>query len=612
MATLRIPTFPGIDVSERPFNAGDTGQFGRIPNVGNANVPLGGSAEAQAFRSSGASAPGTAVPLASAAEDVATTAPTTAGRMGGALRGAGSFAKLASVAAIPAAAGYVGAAALRNFDDPSSNPGPATNPTVTPSVSQIPTGGNPQAPAAEPYNFFQDNELGRNVANTANAVASIPFGAVPGLAGVVGKAGAALNSLRGGATAGMDLGQSGAGALSPAAPTSSATPTAATSPASTPVVTAPQGDPRSNVLRDGNSYSGAPGISGNITVNGGAPSAGGPISAQNNAAATGISSGGDGGQDNRVLAAQLAAQQRGDLKAGPSFVANQGPLVTATNQKQYDADRAQHLLEQALSGNGGDARVAGANVANLRDNTFRSADAQQLNQVNSTIASNRNAVTERGQDQTLRGGMYTADQRGRSSLYQLLNAQRNSDRTYGLDQAKFGLDQDKTNQAAREDAQKNLPGQIAGQLPPGADGKPDAAKAAAYAAGLTALQAQRVTALQQHLQLNPGDAGARSELAGINARGPAQIGPDAVHKFILSEQAKELAAQNASNINPRGGTFVEGDGPITSLRRESHFFGDQYRTNRGDSIPAYAIDRPGSTLGFGGHRSTQFDGLKQR
>lgn len=75
-------------------------------------------------------------------------------------------------------AGVGGAAAASAAQD-------VGNPANTPALpakpggfeTQIPTGGTLPAPAAQPYNFFSDNELGRNVGNTLNAVAPLTGGA---------------------------------------------------------------------------------------------------------------------------------------------------------------------------------------------------------------------------------------------------------------------------------------------------------------------------------------------------------------------------------------------------------------------------------------------------
>ena len=54
------------------------------------------------------------------------------------------------------------------------------------SSMQIPTGGNRPAPAAQPYNFWTDNEIGRNLGNAASAIA--PLGGVATAAGAPGAA----------------------------------------------------------------------------------------------------------------------------------------------------------------------------------------------------------------------------------------------------------------------------------------------------------------------------------------------------------------------------------------------------------------------------------------
>jgi len=94
--------------------------------------------------------------------------------------------------AMGGAAGYAAAQAATNIGDPSNNP-VRPNPTETEQVRKIPTGGVAGAtPAAQPYNYFTDNETGRNVGNTLNAVSMIP-GAGPVARGALGLGAGAIS-----------------------------------------------------------------------------------------------------------------------------------------------------------------------------------------------------------------------------------------------------------------------------------------------------------------------------------------------------------------------------------------------------------------------------------
>lgn len=108
--------------------------------------------------------------------------PTLRERAAGAARTAGGL-------AVGVAAAYGGnklAEAMSN----AGNPGSATPgaPTIMGSqaASQIPADGYPKAPPAQPYNFWTDNEAGRNLGNAAQAVA--PLGGLAAATKVPGTA----------------------------------------------------------------------------------------------------------------------------------------------------------------------------------------------------------------------------------------------------------------------------------------------------------------------------------------------------------------------------------------------------------------------------------------
>lgn len=88
-------------------------------------------------------------------------------------------------------AGVGGALAAKGLSDVGAPKGTAAVPGErqsgdSASSMQIPTGGNRPAPAAQPYNFWTDNEIGRNLGNAANAIA--PLGGVAMAAGAPGAA----------------------------------------------------------------------------------------------------------------------------------------------------------------------------------------------------------------------------------------------------------------------------------------------------------------------------------------------------------------------------------------------------------------------------------------
>lgn len=197
--------------------------------------------------------------------------PTLRERAAGAARTAGGF-------AIGAAAAYGGnklAEAMSN----AGNPGRATPgaPTIMGSqaASQIPTDGYPKAPPAQPYNFWTDNEAGRNLGNAVQAVA--PLGGLaaatkaPGMATRV--AGLADAALVGMATGVNEQRQQAAPPLTNGSPLARSTVPIPTRASTQPITFAPTDGPeqpsgaRTNVLRIGNSYSGPEGVGGNISIN---------------------------------------------------------------------------------------------------------------------------------------------------------------------------------------------------------------------------------------------------------------------------------------------------------------------------------------------------------
>lgn len=224
------------------------------------------------------------------------------------------------------------------------------------------------------------------------------------------------------------------------------------------------------------------------------------------------------------------------------------------------------------------------------------------------------AAAEMENTQTLRRGqdvqMAGIQSSSRTARMQAQIEQMNKDRQFGLDVAKFGEEKAKTNFDARQKAQKDLTDEIASYLPPGADNKPDTAKAAEYMGAMQAHVSERMEGLRKHLQLNPGDKGAAAELEGLESRGVAQMGPEAKRKFLASMGVQGVVKDTATGaFNPFGTKMVDSDAPITSLTRKERLFGADYVSNRGDEIPARHIDRSGSTLGIGGVSSTRYQPL---
>lgn len=159
-------------------------------------------------------------------------------------------------------------------------------------------------------------------------------------------------------------------------------------------------------------------------------------------------------------------------------------------------------------------------------------------------------------------------------------------------------------------AQKAIHEELASYIPPGADGKPDMARAAQLAVGLNAHLSARASALEKHLQLNPNDKQAASELEGLRKRGPAMMDATAKRKFITGVMAQDAARAAATPwYNPVGASVSDDQVPYTSLRRKDGLLGHDYVANNGDEIPGRFIDRSGSWLGIGGRPNQNFKDL---
>lgn len=209
-------------------------------------------------------------------------------------------------------------------EDPTKRPnsfGDAAAATKDSLVNQIPTGGL-KAPAADgSQDRWSNTETGRNLTNIASALPGSVGNAIPAVLNTGGAISSGLNAatrLLGGTSAGAAL---GAVATAPATAQTSAADRllnagrgAVNPPSVDPTAPPPSSPPRtlasiagitapgSDVTRQGNSYSGT-NVSGDITINGQAPRAGGQISPQNLAAADNLAAGQAQGARARLMAA---------------------------------------------------------------------------------------------------------------------------------------------------------------------------------------------------------------------------------------------------------------------------------------------------------------------
>lgn len=165
---------------------------------------------------------------------------------------------------------------------------------------------------------------------------------------------------------------------------------------------------------------------------------------------------------------------------------------------------------------------------------------------------------------------------------------------------------------ARAKADDALHTQIAGLIPPTADGKPDLDTASRYAVGINADMASKKQVLQQKAQR--GDSAAAAALKDLQDNGHAALDDSYKRTILKGMQAADLAGQYSTGaLNPMGGKAVISDAPITSMRKTGDGFlgfGGEYTSNRGDKIPARAVEGDGSV--FGSKRRLDFDNIIQK
>ena len=250
-------------------------------------------------------------------------------------------------------------------------------------LANIPTGGNPQAPAAQPANWNTDTDLGRNVNNTISALAPVAVAAplaygASRLGQTLGSAGRAAfvapSAVKAYGTAAAGLGTLAAvsspsanPAQSPVAPQAATNP-AATSPAATspappfagtPHPMGPQIDPDAPSLRGrpGADVSGAPGVS-KFVENGKTlySNVAGDNAAMMDKKLVGIVPGGavrtlggyvGGGADEALHAARMAAVERGDIE---SVRASYGGNFGGKTKADYATDPIQNTIRNLANG----------------------------------------------------------------------------------------------------------------------------------------------------------------------------------------------------------------------------------------------------------------------
>lgn len=331
--------------------------------------------------------------------------------------------------------------------------------------------------------------------------------------------------------------------------------------------------------------------------------------------------------EHRLGLAKMGMQDRGDANYYTSGAGRNGPTSSGVDTGGYGLDHAGAARKgggdiEALARSG---KLSGAGlgaVVQARGQDQSAAVSERGQDVGAETARMQNNtaawghqltadVGMRGQDGTLMGHRMAND----VARAQMAREQGNFETTYNAGRVDAGNTQDAKHFDQRASAMTALHTEIANQLPQ-IDGKPDTETAARYAQGLGAQMASRQQALQHELATNPGNAEARSELAGITQNGVGSMDPTAKRNLVAGMQLKEMRTANHSAWNPFAATDVESAAPVSGIRKRSGLISDDYQTlgangkPDGGSIPAKLIDQPGSIFGLGGKRSNTYDTMK--
>lgn len=304
---------------------------------------------------------------------------------------------------------------------------------------------------------------------------------------------------------------------------------------------------------------------------------------------------------------------------GPTSAQNQG-AIDGIQARQDMADNARANAAQVAKEEADAAATNAQTAQGLRGRRLTKAGTElalRRDEINAAREHNRaiEGLTGRGQDLSYGSSMYGHQTTRDSAVARLQYEKAMKDRDVAIGRSDHADAQDEVQFKRREQAQKDMTDRIGSMLPqvPGADGKlgTDTVTAARHVTALNAQVGARMDVLNKHLQLNPGDKQAASELEGLKRNGIAHIGEDNIRKFVVGNQAADVAsATHTPWYVPWGSTAVNSAAPIGKLTRKETLFGHDYISDRGDVIPGRHIDRAGATAGFGGKVNKDFDPLK--
>lgn len=454
--------------------------------------------------------------------------------------------------------------------------------------SMIPTGGL-TAPAADgsQNDPLTTSELGRNVSNSLRAL--------PGVGGIgrVASTGGAISTALNGAAGVVDGAARGAGALAAAASANPSLPSLggggseganprgplrirpddamagppAPSPSSMPGGT--------GVTRVGNSYSGGPNITGDITVNGAAPG-GGAISAQNMNAA------------NNLAARETLRGQA--LAMGSSAPAAPTPAVAMNSDNSWQARNNLRNLEvsaKSITENGGRFDTTpGESPAVTAFKAAQAADIASRGGMDAgTIARGNNAAQVAGSQIAADASRYGADSSLRGQIVQAGASRANNQATLREQMRRDALDRadkDRTFTAGRNDEANRRQDEMLKSMATGPDGKVDGAKVAELRNASNAFLAQAVSAARR--------AGDNATADKLEREGASAIGPAEMRAFQSSLRADQIAQQQNGRL-PWNGDYRATDNPggRTIVNRENGLLTDMAVMSDGTRVPVNSL-----------------------
>lgn len=270
------------------------------------------------------------------------------------------------------------------------------------------------------------------------------------------------------------------------------------------------------------------------------------------------------------------------MSRGPTSAQNQGAMDGI--QLRQDQGDAAYVAKRQYDGEVADAQALRKGPTYI--NSFKAQTDRRGQDMTRDVAL-------RGQDIMREGHFLTNDVAKANARYQMNKDKRDFD----ISRSDYANTRDDKAFEQRQSATKALHEEIGNMLPPGADGKPDLATAARYATGLTAHVAGVADQYRKRAAADPNNPKAKDWLdtaAHLDKQGPASLDATAKQRLMAGMSAKDTETANHSSLNPFGGTAVQTNAPVASLKLKPGVFSDDYIATHTDGskgvIPRRKID----------------------